>query len=165
VPKTPPASRVARRLHTLGWREWVALPDLEIAAVKAKLDTGARSSALHAFFVERFREGSEERVRFGMHPLQNRSDPEVICEADLLDEREVVDSGGHREVRCFIRTRVSLAGETWEIEASLTDRETMRYRMLLGRRALAGRAVVDPSLSYLAGDRRTDRGGSRGRRG
>ncbi|MGH8430413.1 MAG: ATP-dependent zinc protease family protein [Solimonas sp.] len=141
---------MALRPRLLGWREWLALPALGIRQIKAKMDTGARTSAIHAFAIER---PSPGRVRFGVHALQN-SEREIWCEADAIDERWVTDSGGHRELRPFIRTPVTLGQHTWDIEVSLTARDTMRFRMLLGRTALAGRYVVDPSSSYILGKRR-----------
>lgn len=136
---------------TIGWREWVALPQLGIPAIKAKVDTGARTSALHAFEVETFAEGGVERVRFGIHPLQKRNDIEIYCVADIIDQRIVTDSGGHRENRYVIRTPVLLGETTWEIELTLTNRDTMLFRMLLGRSAMHQRLFVDPTVSYMTG--------------
>jgi hypothetical protein len=133
-------------LLRLGWREWVALPELGIARIKAKVDTGARSSVIHAFAIEPL---SRSRVRFGVHPLQ-KSKVERWCETALVDERWVTDSGGHREMRPFIRTRIALGTQLFEAELSLTARDTMSYRMLLGRTALAGRFTVDASRSFVA---------------
>ncbi len=137
----------------IGWREWLALPDLGIQAVKAKVDTGARTSALHTFGLEPFEQGGILKVRFGIHPLQRRKDIEVNCVADVVDRRRVTSSGGQSEKRYVIRTSVALGAFRWPIELSLTNRKSMRFRMLLGRAAINGLLLVDPAKSYLTGRR------------
>jgi hypothetical protein len=136
----------------LGWREWLSLPDLGIPRIKAKIDTGARTSCLHAFYVDDFRRGGDDWVRFGVHPVQ-LDDSEVLhCEARVIDQRRVTDSGGHGESRYVIETRLVLLDFDDVVELTLTNRDTMRFRMLLGRTAMeTGGFIVDPSASYLAG--------------
>jgi hypothetical protein len=138
---------------TLGWREWVRLPDLGLDSIKAKVDTGARTSALHAFEVTPFTESGVRRVRFKMHPNQKDSETVVECVADIKDERLVRDSGGHQEKRWVIESVVCIGDNSWPIEMTLTARDDMLFRMLLGRTAMRGRAIVNPSRSYLTGKR------------
>jgi len=152
----PPVTRGSPRKSkgfdlTIGWREWVALPDLGLPAIKAKIDTGARTSALHAFYVEPFTSGGQPRVRFGIHPLQRRKSPVLHCEAPLLDRRRVSDSGGHHELRYVIETSLTLGPESWPIEVTLTNRDTMVFRMLIGRTGLPKRTAIEPAKSYLTG--------------
>jgi hypothetical protein len=138
-------------LGAIGWREWLALPQLGIPAIKAKIDTGARTSALHTFSLEEFTSDGRRMVRFGIHPLQKRKDIELFCEAPVLERRRVKDSGGHVEKRYVIETRVALQNEIWQIHLTLTNRDAMIFRMLLGRTAVAKRFVIDPGRSYTAG--------------
>lgn len=135
----------------VGWREWLAIPDLGIDFVKAKVDTGARSSALHAFKIERFDRDGEKWVRFKVHPVQRSTKETVTCEARIHDERTVRSSVGHEQERIVIRPVIELLGERYAIDLTLTNRDAMGFRMLLGREATRGRFLVDPGRSYLAG--------------
>ncbi|WP_070970768.1 ATP-dependent zinc protease family protein [Vibrio sonorensis] len=134
---------------TVGWREYVALPELMISRIKAKVDTGARTSCLHAFRIEEFYKGQQHWVRFWIHPNQKCSDIEVICEAKVKDQRMVRDSGGHEETRYVIESLITLGKESWPIEITLTNRENMAFRMLLGRTAMHNKLLVNPTKSFL----------------
>jgi hypothetical protein len=137
----------------IGWREWLALPELDIQAIKAKIDTGARTSALHTFGLEPFEKDGILKVKFGVHPLQRRKDIEISCVADVVDRRRVTSSDGQSEKRYVIRTTVALGEISWPIELTLTNRRSMRFRMLLGRAAISRLLLVDPAKSYLTGRR------------
>ena len=138
-------------LPVIGWREWVALPDLGVQRVKVKVDTGARSSAIHAYDIERFRRGGRDMVRFRIHPLQRNDTKIVVAEAPVLDERHVRSSSGAADRRIVIETSVRLLGETWPIELTLATRDQMGFRMLLGRQAVRRRFWVDAGGSYYDG--------------
>lgn len=135
----------------IGWREWASLPELGIGAIKAKVDTGARTSALHAFRVEPYEASGVQMVRFAIHPLQKRSDVELVCTAPVVDRRWVSDSGGHREQRWVIQTPIRIGCIEWSAELTLTNRDSMLFRMLLGRTGMGKRFLVRPDASYLLG--------------
>jgi hypothetical protein len=132
----------------IGWREWVALPDLKIERIKVKVDTGARSSSLHASDI-RILVQTHPVVQFKVHPMQGENRVEIECESPLLEQRWVRSSNGKRELRPVIRTRVGLGEETWPIDVTLTSRDSMGFRMLLGREAVRRRFTVDPGVSFL----------------
>ena len=133
----------------IGWREWASLPDLGLIAIKGKIDTGAKTSSLHAYDIELEEQGLKTYVLFKVHPLQNDFSVVTNCRALLIDRRVVTDSGGHKEERYVIRTTLLLGGIKKRIELTLTNRETMKYRMLIGRAALK-HFYIDPTQSYLS---------------
>ncbi len=139
------------RRKTIGWREWVGLPELGVIEVKAKVDTGADNSSLHAFEIERFSEGGIEMVRFEIHPRQRKRKPSIACVTEVAGERKVRNPGGRLETRPVIRTTLVVAGEKLDALVNLTTRDEMTFRMLLGRRTVRSRFVVDPGRSYIGG--------------
>jgi len=138
----PDASRLI-----VGWQEWVALPGLGLPALKAKIDTGAKTSALHTYFIEPVGSSRKPKVRFAVHP-RPETDLEVIATADVIDRREIISSNGVKELRYVIETHLSLGGRQWPIEVTLTNREHMTYRMLIGRQAIPPDMLVDCAASF-----------------
>jgi len=145
-------------LPVIGWREWLGLPDLGIESIKAKVDTGARTSSLHAFDVEETLVDGVVHVRFTIHPAQRRTGPSVLAELPLVAMRRVRDSGGKTELRPVVETTVRLFDQEWPIEITLTRRDTMGFRMLLGRQAIRGRFLVDAGRSFRSRKRNQDKG-------
>lgn len=138
-------------LITIGWREYIHFPALEIYNIKAKIDSGARTSCLHAFDIEEYEKEGEKWVRFGLHPKQNDTDTELWRDAKVHDVRQVTDSGGHREKRYVIKTDLQIGASQFSSEFTLTNRDTMKFRMLLGRTAMNHRFTINPAESYLYG--------------
>ena len=132
----------------LGWEEWVGLPDLGLPAIKAKVDTGARTSALHASVIEPFGTPKRPQVRFLLQPNPDDTSLEVTCSAPVVDRREVTSSNGETEMRYVIETHAVMGGQRWPIQLTLTNRESMSYRMLLGRGAIQPNMIVDPNVSF-----------------
>ena len=135
----------------IGWREWVQLPDLGVVEIKAKVDTGADNSSLHAFNIERFERESSPWVRFEIHPRQRKRKPTIKCEAEVVKERKVKNPNGSAEIRPVIRTKLVVAGKEIDALVNLTTRDEMTFRMLLGRRTIRKHFVIDPGRSYLGG--------------
>jgi ribosomal protein S6--L-glutamate ligase len=148
VTRTPPETSTRTALM-LGWEEWVALPDLGLPAIKAKIDTGAKTSALHAYAIEDVQVRGVAMVRFRIHPARRRRDIDIVCTAPVKDARDVVSSNGERERRYVVETAIEIAGHRWPIELTLTNRETMNSRMLLGRQALRPGILIDPTRAFL----------------
>jgi hypothetical protein len=138
----------------VGWREWLALPELKVPWIKVKVDTGARTSALNAQDITIFQRDQFDWVRFSLYPMQQRDAPRVVCEVPVQEYRNVKDSGGNMEKRPVIRTHIDLGSLQSAINITLTDRSTMTFRMLLGRTAIPHDATVLPRRSFLQGGSR-----------
>lgn len=155
TPNRPPgvltclAVNKRNRRKTIGWREWVSMPDLGVTEIKAKVDTGADNSSLHAFNMERFEQDGMEMVRFEIHPRQRKKRPSIECVAAVAAERKVKNPGGRSELRPVIRTTLIVAGTEFDALVNLTTRDEMTFRMLLGRRTIRKHFVIDPGRSYV----------------
>lgn len=144
-------NEIVDKLGVVGWREYVSLPDMAIDSIKAKVDTGARSSSLHAFEIEEFTREGQRWVRFNVHPRQKDDLCAIAVEAPVLDVRNIRSSSGEVSERYVIVTALRLLGQTWPIELTLANRDEMGFRMLLGREAVRGRMLVDAGTSYYSG--------------
>lgn len=149
--KTSSASTL---LPIIGWREIIALPQLNVDSIKAKIDTGARSSAIHAFKIREFERDGKVMIAFQIHPFQKDNKQTIVAEAELLEYRKVKSSNGQTQNRPVIKTYAQLGSQQWEIELTLTNRDVMGFRMLLGRQALRSRFLINPGKSYLQSRRR-----------
>lgn len=146
---TAPEKSKTKAFVIIGWRETIALPQLGISKIKAKIDTGARTSALHAFQIRTSDRHGKKIVHFQVHPFQRNFHATVTAEAELLEYREVRNSGGAAQLRPVILTEVQLGTETWKIELTLTNRDVMGFRMLLGRQAVRSKFLIDPGKSFI----------------
>lgn len=133
----------------IGWREFVSLPELNLGIIKAKIDTGARSSALHAFNMEERLFDGKKIIRFQVHPRQRDNQTSITAEAELLEYRKIRNSGGVTQLRPVIKTQIKLDQYIWPIELSLTNRDIMGFRMLLGRQGIRHKFLVDPGKSFI----------------
>lgn len=140
----------------LGSEEWCSFPELGIPAIKARVDSGAKTSALHAINISSFIKDGVNWVKFDINPIQNNLKTVIHCEALLIDKRIVKSSSGFREQRYVIQTKINLGNDNWAIEMTLTNRDSMGFRMLLGREAMSGRILVDPEQKYLLGQNSTE---------
>ncbi|ABG51283.1 protein of unknown function DUF785 [Trichodesmium erythraeum IMS101] len=138
-----------QELPIIGWREWIVLPEIGITSIKAKIDTGAHYSALHAFDIKTFEKDGKLMVKFKVNPKQRDTNLIVIAEAELIDEKKVRSSNGKAELRPVILTEVNLMNKKLQIELTLTNREFMEFRMLLGRQAMQNNFLINPGKSYL----------------
>ena len=144
IPKAAP--------ETIGWREWASLPDLGVKRVKAKIDSGAKTSALHAFKIRTAERDGALWVEFAIHPIQRQARPEIACAAEVIARRRIKSSNGAVEERFIIRTKLKLGARSYPIELSLANRDSMGFRLLLGRDALKNGFVIAPSRSYRLGE-------------
>ena len=135
----------------IGWEEWCALDQLNIPAIKAKVDTGATISALHAYDIKGYKKGDETFVRFIAHPLQGDLKLSIPCHAKVIDRRYIMSSNGHKEKRYVISTTLGLGEHSWDIELTLSNRDPLQFRMLLGREALSKKVLIDPARSRCQG--------------
>ena len=133
----------------IGWREWAGLPDFDIGQINAKIDTGAKSSAIHAFRIREMMFDGREYAEFYLHPVQRRKRPEILCSAPIVDRRVIRSSNGQEEERYVVATRLRLGGRLWKIDLTLTNRDAMGFRLLIGRDALRRKFLIDPGASYL----------------
>jgi hypothetical protein len=139
----------AKQKHIIGWREWVCFPDLGNVSIKAKIDTGARTSSLHAYDVRIVTRNGKKKTRFELHPIQDSKRGRVIVEAPLVEYRSVKSSSGHQEKRPVIMTQIKMMDQQWPVEITLTNRDLMGFRMLLGRQAIRDHFIIDAKKSYL----------------
>lgn len=146
-----PAMHTNDQKKIIGAQEWCCLPDLNVSAIKARVDSGAKISSIHATNIETFTRNQTQWIRFNLHPLQRSTHATITCEAPVADRRVIKSSNGACEERYIINTPITLQGQTWNIDLSLTNREGMNFRMLLGREAMIGRLLVDCQAKFLAG--------------
>ena len=135
----------------IGRNEWTSLPDLSVPAIKAKIDTGAKTSSLHAVNIKKIKRSGRVYVKYDVYPIQNNDEVIVSCQSRVIDERFIMSSNGHKEHRCVISTTLCLGDQMWPIEISLADRDALRYKMLLGREALSQCTLIDPGASCCQG--------------
>ena len=135
----------------IGWQEWVSLPNLNIPALKAKIDTGAKTSSLHAFDIRRCKRKSVDCVKFIVEPIQGNHLVQVPCCAPIIDIRNVMSSNGHMEKRFVISDTLEVGDRSWTIEITLSNRDPLRYRMLLGREALRRQTIIEPAKKLMVG--------------
>ncbi len=141
-------------LKVIGWREWVSLPDLNIKKIKAKIDTGARTSSLHALDMHFYKRGKNKFVKFKVHPHQRSEQGKKICKTKVLEYRKVKSSNGQSELRPVILTSIQFLDEIWDVELTLTNRDEMGFRMLIGREGIRKKFLVDANKSFYGTKKR-----------